>query len=92
MDDQLNIIKTDNVVKMKLGILLVLCSVLVVASHDADGFIEIKKYKVINSDYVCGDKLCSPLDEQKAKKGLSTKTFFSLEGMDGTTCTMLRLA
>ncbi len=80
MDDQLNIIKTDNVVKMKLGILLVLCSVLVVASHDADGFIEIKKYKVINSDDVCGDKLCSPLDEQKAKRGLSTKDSKTCKG------------
>jgi hypothetical protein len=36
-----------------------------------DGFIEIKKYKVINSEKVCGDKMCSEIDEKRAKKGLS---------------------
>ncbi|MGQ0771887.1 MAG: pentapeptide repeat-containing protein [Nitrososphaerota archaeon] len=62
---------------MKLGSLLVLlvtCSLLLVISDNAaHGFIEIKKYKVINSPDVCGEKLCSPLNEQKAKKGLSTR-------------------
>jgi uncharacterized protein YjbI with pentapeptide repeats len=43
------------------------------SNNDAQGFIEIKKYKVINSPDVCGDKLCSQLTEQKAKKGLSTR-------------------
>jgi len=38
----------------------------------AEGFIEIKKYKVINSPKVCGDKLCSEIDEKRSKKGLST--------------------
>jgi len=37
----------------------------------AEGFIEIKKYKVINSPKVCGDKMCSEIDEKRAKKGLS---------------------
>ncbi len=36
----------------------------------ADGFIEVKKYKVINSEKVCGDKLCSKMDEERAKKGM----------------------
>jgi len=38
----------------------------------AEGFIEIKKYKVINSPNVCGDKLCSEMDERIAKKGESS--------------------
>ena len=38
----------------------------------AEGFIEIKKYKVINSPKVCGDKMCSEIDEKRAKKGLTT--------------------
>ena len=38
----------------------------------AEGFIEIKKYKVINSPKVCGDKMCSEIDEKRSKKGLST--------------------
>lgn len=38
----------------------------------ADGFIEFKKYKVINSPKVCGDKMCSEVDERIAKKGESS--------------------
>ena len=38
----------------------------------AEGFIEFKKYKVINSPKVCGDKLCSEIDEKIAKKGESS--------------------
>ena len=38
----------------------------------ANGLIEFKKYKVINSPKVCGDKLCSEIDEQRSQKGLST--------------------
>ena len=38
----------------------------------ADGLIEIKKYKVINSQKVCGDKMCSEVDEERSKKGLSS--------------------
>jgi len=38
----------------------------------AEGFIEVKKYKVINSEKVCGDKLCSEIDEKRAKQGLSS--------------------
>jgi hypothetical protein len=40
--------------------------------EQADGFISIKKYKVINSPKVCGDKMCSEIDEKRAKKGLSS--------------------
>ena len=35
--------------------------------------VEFKKYKVINSPKVCGDKLCSEIDEQRSQKGLSTR-------------------
>jgi hypothetical protein len=38
----------------------------------AEGFIEFKKYKVINSPKVCGDKMCSEIDEKKVKKGITT--------------------
>ena len=38
----------------------------------AEGLVEFKKYKVINSDKVCGDKLCSEIDEKIAKKGESS--------------------
>ncbi len=38
----------------------------------AEGFIEIKKYKVINSPKVCGDKMCSEIDDKNAKKGLTS--------------------
>jgi len=38
----------------------------------AEGLVEFKKYKVINSPKVCGDKLCSEVDEQIAKKGESS--------------------
>lgn len=39
----------------------------------AGGLVEFKKYKVINSPKVCGDKLCSEIDEQRSQKGLSTR-------------------
>ena len=35
-------------------------------------YIEIKKYKVINSPKVCGDKMCSEIDDKNAKKGLTS--------------------
>jgi uncharacterized protein YjbI with pentapeptide repeats len=69
--------KIKNNVEMKFGSLVVLLAVcsflLAISNNDANGFIEIKKYKVINSPDVCGEKLCSPPDEQKAKKGMSTR-------------------
>jgi len=43
------------------------------SESSASGFIEFKKYKVINSPKVCGDKLCSEIDEQRSQKGLSTR-------------------
>jgi len=39
----------------------------------AGSLVEFKKYKVTNSDKVCGDKLCSEIDEQRSQKGLSTR-------------------
>jgi len=39
----------------------------------AGSLVEFKKYKVINSSKVCGDKLCSTIDEQRSQKGLSTR-------------------
>ena len=38
----------------------------------AEGLVEFKKYKVTNSDKVCGDKLCSEVDEKIAKAGESS--------------------
>jgi len=35
--------------------------------------VEFKEYKVINSPAVCGDKLCKQVDEERSKKGLSTR-------------------
>jgi hypothetical protein len=40
--------------------------------HSADGFISVKKHKVINSPKVCGDKLCSKIDITKTKRGESS--------------------
>lgn len=44
-----------------------------ISEISADGLVEFKKYKVINSSKVCGEKLCSEIDEQRAQKGLSTR-------------------
>jgi hypothetical protein len=55
------------------AILCVLAISLCVGLIDsADGLVEFKKYKVINSPKVCGDKLCSEVDEKIAKKGESS--------------------
>lgn len=59
--------------KFALLLLLSLSSFLLLMGHDVHGFVEIKKYNVINSKDVCGDKLCSPQVEQKAKQGMSTR-------------------
>jgi hypothetical protein len=58
-------------VKVILGILIIGFAVGFVES--AEGLIEFKKYKVINSPKVCGDKLCSEIDEKIAKKGESSR-------------------
>lgn len=42
-------------------------------AEQAEGLVEFKKYKVVNSSKVCGDKLCSEIDEERAKKGLSSR-------------------
>jgi hypothetical protein len=53
-------------------ILIILAISIIFGVNQAEGFIEIKKYKVINSPNVCGDKLCSEIDEKIAKKGESS--------------------
>ena len=37
--------------------------------ESAEGFVKFEKYKVTNSDKVCGDKLCSDVYEKIAKQG-----------------------
>jgi len=56
-----------------LVILLIVVISISFGINQADGFIEIKKYKVTNSPNVCGDKLCSEVDEKIAKKGESSR-------------------
>ena len=56
-----------------LVILLILAISISWGFNQAEGFIEIKKYKVTNSANVCGDKLCSEVDEKIAKKGESSR-------------------
>lgn len=58
------------IVKLSIVILAICFSIGIIDT--ADGFIEFKKYKVINSPKVCGDKLCTEIDEQIAKKGESS--------------------
>ena len=41
--------------------------------EQAEGLVEFKKYKVINSPKVCGDKMCSEIDEKRAQNGLSSR-------------------
>lgn len=55
-----------------LGLLFLVALASLALSHDASGFIEIRKYKVTNSQDVCGDKICTAMAEQRAKKGLSS--------------------
>ena len=56
--------------KVILGLLIIFIAMGLVDS--VEGFIEAKKYKVTNSPKVCGDKMCSEIDEQIAKKGESS--------------------
>lgn len=58
------------ITKIILGILIIGFTLSLIDS--AEG-IEFKKYKVINSPKVCGDKLCSEVDEKIAKKGESSR-------------------
>ena len=58
------------ITKIILGFLIIGFTVGLVDS--AEGLVEFKKYKVTNSPKVCGDKLCSEVDEQIAKKGQSS--------------------
>ena len=58
------------ITKVIIGLLVIGFALGVIDS--ADGLVEFKKYKVINSPKVCGDKLCSEIDEKIAKKGESS--------------------
>jgi len=58
------------ITKIILGILIIGFTLRLIDS--AEG-IEFKKYKVVNSPKVCGDKLCSEVDEKIAKKGESSR-------------------
>ncbi len=63
-----------NDMKKEILLSILIFSVLtIVLIQTAEGLIEIKKYKVINSPKVCGDKLCSEIDEIRAKKGESSR-------------------
>ena len=58
--------------------MLILFATLVMAislnsENTANGLIEIKKYKAINSPKVCGEKLCNEVDTKRSEKGLSTR-------------------
>jgi len=62
------------IVQKKSFIIVLVFAISIGISIDQDeGQIEFKKYKVINSPKVCGDKMCSEIDEQKAKNGLSSR-------------------
>lgn len=58
------------IVKIFACFLIIIFSISIIDS--AEGLVEIKKYKVINSPKVCGDKLCSDMDEEIAKRGESS--------------------
>jgi hypothetical protein len=62
-------------VQKELFVIVVVFVISIAISIDQaeGGLIEVKKYKVINSPKVCGDKMCSEIDEQRAKKGLSSR-------------------
>jgi len=60
--------------KNQIFLIILIFSVLsIFLVHSADGFISVKKHKVVNSPKVCGDKLCSEIDVIKAKKGESSR-------------------
>jgi len=60
-------------VQKKIVVILVVFAIMIsTIINQAEG-IEFKKYKVINSPKVCGDKMCSEIDEQRAKKGLPSR-------------------
>lgn len=60
-------------ITLVFGVILLTSITIIPIISSADGFISIKKYKVINSPKVCGNKLCSEIDEIKAKKGESSR-------------------
>jgi hypothetical protein len=59
------------ITRVIIGILIIGFALVVIDS--AEGLVNFKKYKVINSPNVCGDKLCSEMDERIAKKGESSR-------------------
>jgi len=63
-----------NDMKKEILLSILIFSVLtIVLIQTAEGLISFKKFKVINSPKVCGDKLCSEIDEMIAKKGESSR-------------------
>jgi len=50
-----------------------MASFVLIMADSADGLVEFKKYKTVNSSKVCGDKLCSEAYEKSAKKGESSR-------------------
>jgi len=63
-----------NDMKKEILLSILIFSVLtIVLIQTAEGLISFKKYKVINSPKVCGDKLCTEIDEMIAKKGESSR-------------------
>jgi len=56
-----------------LVVMTIFCILIGFGFEKAEGLVEFKKYKVINSPKVCGDKMCSEIDEKLAQKGLSSR-------------------
>ena len=54
--------------------------------EQVDGLVEFKKYKVINSPKVCGDKLCLEIDEKRSKQGSGRLSTSSIEICDDKAC------
>jgi len=61
----------DMITRVIIGIVIIGFALSIIDS--ADGLVNFKKYKVINSPKVCGDKMCSEIDERIAKKGESSR-------------------
>ena len=57
----------------KFFIVIIIMLFIIGIGIDVEASIEIKKYKVINSEKVCGDKLCTEFEEERAKMGLSSR-------------------
>ena len=56
----------------KIIILVLVIGFTIGIMESVEGLVEFKEYKVVNSSKVCGDKLCSEIDEKVTKKGESS--------------------